>query len=40
MSLAIGILLQGVVDSDAADWKQVTNSGVAMILDGITRGES
>jgi len=33
-------LLQGVVDPAAADWKQVTNAGVAFILDGITRGES
>jgi len=40
MALAIGILLQGVVDPTAADWEQVTNSGVAMILDGITRGET
>jgi len=40
ISLAVGILLQGVVDPNAADWKQVTNSGVTMILDGITRGES
>jgi len=40
ISLAVGILLQGVVDPVAADWKQVTNAGVAFILDGITRGES
>jgi AcrR family transcriptional regulator len=39
MSLAIGILLQGVVDPDAADWKKATISGVDLILDGITRGE-
>jgi len=39
ISLAVGILLQGVVDSRAADWKGVTNAGVAMIIDGITRGE-
>ena len=37
MSLAIGILLQGVVDSSAADWEGVTNSGVEMILDSISR---
>jgi AcrR family transcriptional regulator len=40
ISLAVGILLQGVVDPTAADWKQVTNTGIAMILDGITRGET
>ena len=39
ISLAVGILLQGVVDPRAADWKGVTNAGVAMIIDGITRGE-
>ena len=39
ISLAVGILLQGVVDPRAADWKRVTNVGVAMIIDGITRGE-
>ena len=39
MSLAIGILLQGVVDPDAADWKKATIFGVDLILDGITRGE-
>jgi len=39
-SLAVGIMLQGVVDPKAADWKKVTNTGVAMILDGITRGAS
>ena len=40
MSLAIGILLQGVVDPDVADWKKATISGVELILDGITRGEA
>jgi AcrR family transcriptional regulator len=40
ISLAVGILLQGVVDPPSADWKKVTNAGVEMILDGITRGET
>ena len=37
ISLAIGVLLQGVVDPQAADWEKVTNNGVEMILDSITR---
>ncbi len=40
ISLAIGILLQGIVDPQAADWKRMTNAGVSLILDGITRGEA
>jgi len=37
ISLAVGILLQGVVDPQAADWERVTNDGVAIFLKGITR---
>lgn len=40
ISLAVGVLLQGVVDPDAVDWKKATNAGVEMILDSITRGET
>jgi AcrR family transcriptional regulator len=39
ISLAVGILLQGVVDPSAADWESVTNKGVQMILDGLQRKE-
>jgi AcrR family transcriptional regulator len=39
ISLAVGILLQGVVDPGAADWESVTNKGVQMILDGLRRRE-
>jgi AcrR family transcriptional regulator len=39
ISLAVGILLQGVVDPEAADWENVTNKGVQMILDGLQRRE-
>ena len=35
ISLAVGILLQGIVDPGAADWERVTNKGVQMILDGL-----
>jgi AcrR family transcriptional regulator len=37
MSLAIGILLQGVVDPKAADWDRVTKTGVQLILDSIKK---
>ena len=35
ISLAVGILLQGVVDPRAADWQDITRRGVGMILDSI-----
>jgi AcrR family transcriptional regulator len=37
LSLAIGILLQGVVDPKAADWDRVTKTGVQLILDSIKK---
>jgi AcrR family transcriptional regulator len=37
LSLAIGILLQGVVDPGAADWDKVTKTGVQLILDSIKK---
>jgi len=37
MSLAIGILLQGVVDPRAADWNNVTKTGVQLILHSIKK---
>ena len=37
LSLAIGILLQGVVDPRAADWDKVTKTGVQLILDSIKK---
>jgi len=37
MSMAIGILLQGIVDPQAANWEDVTKKGVQMILDGLKR---
>lgn len=40
ISLAVGILLQGIVDPGAADWEKVTNKGVQMILDGLRRREA
>ena len=37
LSLAIGILFQGVVDPKAADWERVTKTGVQLILDSIKK---
>ena len=37
ISLAVGILLQGVVDPHAADWQQVTRQGIQMLLQGIQK---
>jgi AcrR family transcriptional regulator len=39
MSLAVGILLQGVLDPKAVDWNTITNKGVQMILDALQKGE-
>ena len=39
ISLAVGILLQGILDPEAADWNSVTNRGVLMILDALQKGE-
>jgi len=40
ISLAVGILLQGVIDPEMADWNEVTRSGVQMVLDSIQRRET
>ena len=37
MSIAIGILLQGIVDPQAANWEAVTKKGVQTMLDGLKR---
>jgi len=39
ISLAVGILLQGIVDPGAANWEKVTNKGVQMVLGGLQRRE-
>ncbi|MGB7537520.1 MAG: TetR/AcrR family transcriptional regulator [Anaerolineales bacterium] len=40
MSLAIGVLLQGVVQPDAADWGVVGRESIRMLLDGMRRRSS
>jgi len=37
ISLAVGTLLQSVVDSNAADWGQVAEGGIRMIVDSIKK---
>jgi AcrR family transcriptional regulator len=39
MSLAVGILLQGVLDPEAVDWNIVTNKGVQMVIEALRKGE-
>jgi hypothetical protein len=37
MSLAIGLLLQGIVDPGGSDWNTVGRESIRMLLDGMTR---
>ncbi len=37
VSLAVGLVLQGLLDPDGADWGQVASEGVRMILESIER---
>ncbi|MBN1439906.1 MAG: TetR/AcrR family transcriptional regulator [Anaerolineales bacterium] len=37
ISLAVGVLLQGVVDPQAADWGKVGRESLRMLMDGMTR---
>ena len=39
VSLAVGLLLQGVLDPDGADWGQVTEHGIDIYLEGIAKRE-
>jgi AcrR family transcriptional regulator len=40
LSLAIGLLLQGIVDPRAADWGKVGKESIRMLLEGMTRRSS
>ncbi|MCB0040893.1 MAG: TetR/AcrR family transcriptional regulator [Caldilinea sp.] len=40
VSLAVGMLLQGVLDPAGADWAQVAEEAVQLLLDGMLRRES
>lgn len=37
VSLAVGLLLQGTLDPDGADWAQVTKESIDIYLEGIAR---
>jgi hypothetical protein len=37
VSLALGLVLQGLLEAEGADWGQVTKDGVRMLLEGIER---
>jgi AcrR family transcriptional regulator len=38
VSLALGLLLQGMINPDREDWAQVAKEGVRMLLDGLRTG--
>jgi AcrR family transcriptional regulator len=37
VSLAVGLLLQGLLDPQGADWEKVAKQGIQYMMDGITR---
>ncbi len=39
VSLAIGLVLQGLLDAEGADWGRVAKQGMRMLLEGIERKE-
>jgi AcrR family transcriptional regulator len=39
VSLAVGLVLQGSLDPDGADWGRVLEEGVRLLLEGLTRQE-
>lgn len=39
VSLAVGLVLQGLLDTEGADWGRVTKGGVRMLLEGISTEE-
>ncbi|MGC8837250.1 MAG: TetR/AcrR family transcriptional regulator [Anaerolineae bacterium] len=40
LSLAVGLVLQGVVDPDGADWGDIARESVRLFLDGLRRPEA
>ncbi|MGQ9457452.1 MAG: TetR/AcrR family transcriptional regulator [Anaerolineae bacterium] len=40
LSLAVGLVLQGVVDPDGADWGEIARESVRLLLEGISRPEA
>jgi hypothetical protein len=39
VSLAVGLVLQGSLDPEGADWGRVLEEGVRLLLEGLTRQE-
>jgi len=39
VSLAVGLVLQGLLDTEGADWGQVAKEGMRMLLEGIEKKE-
>lgn len=39
VSLAVGLVLQGALDPDGADWSQVAQDGVRLLLKGLETGQ-
>ena len=37
VSLAVGLLLQGTLDPDGADWARVTKESIEIYLEGIVK---
>ena len=40
VSLAVGLMLQGLLDPQGADWGQVTEEGVKMLLRGLEKEQN
>ena len=38
VSLAVGVVLQGLLDPEGADWGRVAQDGMQMLLDGLKKG--
>jgi AcrR family transcriptional regulator len=39
VSLAVGVVIQGLLDTEGADWGDVAEGGMQMFLEGIERKE-
>jgi AcrR family transcriptional regulator len=37
VALAVGLLIQGLLDSDGVDWEQVSQEGIQILLDGLSK---
>jgi hypothetical protein len=37
LALLLGMILQGMMDPDGADWSRATNQGMQILVDGLQR---